>query len=31
MGQWLIPQMRRFYQGWELAEKQTYAAYNSSV
>ena len=31
LGKDLLPHMKRFYQGWELAPLQPYAVYNSSV
>ena len=31
MGKELIPYVRRFYQGWEMAEQQPHSVYNSAV
>ena len=31
MGKELIPHVRRFYQGWEMAERQPHTVYNSAV
>ena len=31
LGKELIPHLRRFYQGWEMAERQPHSVYNSAV
>ena len=31
LGKELIPHLRRFYQGWEMAERQPHSIYNSAV